>query len=381
MKETVSDYFELGPIRPPSEAYSLLLRVTRNCSWNRCKFCGLYKGQKFELRTVEEIKQEISAVKVIHDEMRELAEKSGYGGRVEEVAAMLYNNPPNDTYRNVALWLYTGGKNVFLQDANTLIMRTNDLVEVIKCMKETFPSVERITSYGRSKTAARKSPEELIALRGAGLSRLHIGLESGCDALLEYMEKGVTAADHIAGGKKVVASGISLSEYVVLGLGGRKYWRNHAMETAEVLNEIDPDFIRVRTLTINKGMPLYREVENGNFIRSTDEEILDEEKLFIEHLECGANFISDHITNLLQEIEGKLPGDKEKMLAVISRLESLDAGEKTNFIVGRRAGLYDCLDDLDDTRRHEVAERLVCRIGQGDKVDKKEIFGLMERFV
>jgi len=237
VKETMTDSFELGPIRPPSEAYSLLIRVTRNCPWNRCKFCRTYKGEKFELRSVEEVKQDIREAKSIYDEIKELSRKHGYGGRLEEVAGMAFNNAPNEAYRNVALWLYAGGKSAFLQDANTLIMRTNELVEVIRFLKETFPGINRITSYARSKTAAKKRLEELIELREVGLSRLHIGLESGYDPLLQFMDKGVTAADHIAGGRKVVESGISLSEYVVLGLGGKKMWREHAVQTAKVLDK------------------------------------------------------------------------------------------------------------------------------------------------
>ena len=257
------DSLELGPIRPPSEASSLLLRVTRNCSWNRCKFCHIYKGKRFELRPVADIKQDILTVKAIQDKLKEAALKAGYGGEVEAAAAAILNNPLSETHFNVALWLYHGGTSAFLQDANTLIMPTPDLVEVIKFLKETLPSITRITSYGRSKTAAKKKLSELKALHEAGLDRLHIGLESGYDPLLEYMDKGVTAADHIAGGKKIVASGISLSEYVLLGMGGKKMWREHATETARVLNEINADFIRVRTLTIKEGMPLYDEVKSG----------------------------------------------------------------------------------------------------------------------
>ena len=204
--------FGLGPIRPPSEAYSLLIRVTINCPWNRCKFCHIYKGKKFQLRSVEEIKQDITTAKAIQDKIKEISWKSGYGGSVEEVAGATLNNPPNEAFFNVALWLYAGGTSAFLQDANTLIMRTNELVEVIKFLKQTLPTITRVTSYGRSKTAAKKKLEELIQLQQAGLSRLHIGLESGYDPLLQYMDKGVTAADHIMGGRKIVESGISLCE-------------------------------------------------------------------------------------------------------------------------------------------------------------------------
>jgi len=373
---------ELGPIRPPSEAYSLLIRATINCPWNRCKFCHTYKGQKFQLRPVEEIKQDIKTAKLIQDKIKELSWKSGYGGRVREVAGMVLNNPPNQAFYNVALWLYAGGESVFLQDANSLIMRTNELAEVIRFLRETFPDVKRITSYARSKTAARKKLDELIELGGAGLSRLHIGLESGYDPLLQYMDKGITAAEHIKGGRNVVEAGISLSEYVILGLGGKEMWREHATQTARVLNEIAPDFIRARTLTINNGMPLYSEVENGNFIRATDEEILEEEKLLIEHLECHSNYVSDHISNLLQEIEGKLPQDKGKMLASIDRFQALPPEERANFRIGRRLGIYSHLDDLYDLPRHQAVEQVIHRISQGgNQVDDKTIYTLMEGFI
>jgi len=377
-----TDSFELGPIRPPSEASSLLLRVTRNCPWNRCKFCHVYKGKKFELRPVEEIKQEILSVKAIQDKLKEIARKSGYGERMEEVALAILNNPLNEAYFNVALWLYHGGDSAFLQDANTLIMRTPELVEVIKFLKQTLPTITRVTSYGRSKTASKKKLEELIELRKAGLSRLHIGLESGYDPLLKYMDKGVTAAEHVKGGKNIVKSGISLCEYVLLGLGGKKMWREHATETAKVLNQINSDFIRVRTLTVKAGMPLYEEVKKGNFIRATDEEIIEEEKLLIENLDCQSNFISDHITNLLQELEGRLPQDKEKMLATIAKFQSLSPEEKRNFKLGRRLGIYDGLDDLDNSLKHDGVERAIQKLQQdGKQVDEELICSLMERFI
>ena len=148
---------ELGPIRPPSEAYSLLIRATINCPWNRCKFCHTYKGEKFQLRSVEEIKQDIKTAKLIQDKIKELSWKSGYGGRVKEMAGMMLNNPPNEAFYNVALWLYAGGESVFLQDADSLIMRTNELAEVIRFLRGTFPDITRITSYARSKTAAKKN--------------------------------------------------------------------------------------------------------------------------------------------------------------------------------------------------------------------------------
>ncbi len=382
MTGTLTESFELGPIRPPSEAYSLLIRVTRNCPWNRCQFCPLYKGVKFQLRSVAEVKQDIRTARAIQDRIKELAWKSGCGDSVREFAAMVCHNPPNDAYRNVALWLYAGGKNAFLQDANTLIVKTGELVEVIRYLKETFPSISRITSYARSKTAAKKSVAELVELREAGLSRLHIGLESGYDPVLQFMDKGVTAADHIRGGRNVVASGISLCEYVILGAGGKRMWREHAVETARVLNEINADYIRFRTLTIQARMPLHNDVVSGAFVRATDEEVIEEEKRLIENLECHSRIVSDHMINLLQEVEGELPEDKEKMLAVISRFQALPPEERANFKLGRRLGIYNRLDDLNDARRHEEVRRVMDRLGgDGDGVSDELIFSLMERYI
>ncbi|MBN1176998.1 MAG: radical SAM protein [Dehalococcoidales bacterium] len=373
-----TESYELGPIRPPSEAYSLLIRVTRNCPWNRCKFCPIYKGSKFQLRTVDEVKQDIDVAKAIHDDIIELARKSG-GGDIRRTAAMVSNGAATDAARNVALWMYAGGKHAFLQDANTLIMKTPGLVEVIKYLKQTFPDIDRITSYARSKTASQRTVEELVELRKAGLSRIHMGVESGYDPVLEFMDKGVTAADHVKGGKNVVASGISLCSYVMPGAGGKKMWREHALETAKVLNEINPDFIRLRTLTIQPRMLLHEDVVSGDFIRLNDEEIVGEIRLLIENLDCSAEIVSDHMMNLLPEVEGKLPQDKDKILSIIARFQSLPPRERDNYKLGRRLGIYDKLDNLDDTYRRGEVEKVMTRIGK-DTLDDV-LYNLMERYV
>lgn len=376
----MTNSFELGPIRPPSEAYSLLIRVTINCPWNRCKFCSLYKGEKFQLRTVEDIKQDIRTARSFYDEIRGLSGNSGDGNR--GTAGTMVYNPFSDAYRNVALWAHAGGENAFLQDANTLIMKTEELVEVIRFLKETFPGIKRVTSYGRSKTVAKKRLAELVELHKAGLSRLHIGLETGYNPLLQYMDKGITATEHITAGRMVVESGISLSEYVILGLGGEKMWREHATETARVLNEINPAFIRLRTLAINHGMPLHDEIENSNFIRATDEQIVEEERLFIERLDCRTKLVSDHITNLLQEIEGTLPRDKGKMLACIDRFQALSPEEKANFKLGRRMGIYIKLDDLGNSSKQQLVEQLTNHLKRdNNREDDKAIHTLMEKFI
>ena len=339
--------FEQGPIRPPSEAKSLLIRVTRNCPWNKCTFCRTYKGEKFELRPVSEIKRDIQEAKDIADQVDYISWQSGCGGKVtEEVLNYIYSRY-DASYFHMACWLYYGGESVFLQDANSIILKTRDLLEIITFLKEKFPQVTRITTYGRSNTIAKKKVMELKELATAGLSRIHIGLETGHDPLLNYIQKGVTASEHVEAGKKVKEAGISLSEYVILGLGGRKMTREHAQDTANILNSINPDFIRLRTLAIREDMPLYQELASGAFQALTEEEMVREERLLIENLEgIESQLISDHALNLLEEVNGVLPQDKEKMLALIDTYLDFPEDVRANFTLGKRAMVYHSLNDL-----------------------------------
>jgi radical SAM superfamily enzyme YgiQ (UPF0313 family) len=378
--------FEQGPIRPPSEAYSLLLRVTRNCPWNRCEFCHVYKGQKFSLRTVEEVKRDIDLVQEIASQMKVLSWQHGFGGEITgPLANFILQNPQHypEGFRSVVLWLYTGGKNVFLQDGNNLILKTEDLAGILRYLKEAFPTIERITSYARAKTVSKKTVEELRDLYRAGLSRIHIGLETGYDPLLQNIKKGVMAQEHIDAGRKVKQSGISLSEYVIPGLGGKGMWKEHAIETAKVLNQINPDFIRVRTLKVLKSMPLFQKIEKGEFFPLSDDEIVVEERLLIEHLEGITSMLtSDHILNLLEEVEGKLPEEKTKMLARIDRYLELPADEKANFRLGRRAGVYRSIDDLSNPDLRGQVEKALRRIeSQRPGGFEDVISDLMETFL
>ncbi len=377
--------FEQGPIRPPSEARSLLIRVTRNCPWNRCEFCPVYKGAKFSRRTVEEIKADIDTVKEMVDLLKRTAWQSGFGGTIDRrlVEAVLQDESHSESFRSVALWLYYGGESAFLQDANSLVMKTLNLVEVVSYLKETFPGLKRITSYARSSTLARKSVEELRQLKDAGLNRIHVGLESGSDAVLSFVKKGVTAAQQIEGGRRVVDAGIELSEYVMPGLGGRRLSRDHALETARVLNAIDPDFIRIRSLALPAGTGLREKWERGDFERPTDEEMVRELRLFIEHLDGINTYLaSDHILNLLEELEGRLPEDKPYLLEVIDRYLDLPEDERLLFQLGRRLGLFRTLSDREEpglrARAIQLREKVVAQFG-GDL--EQAIRTLAERYI
>lgn len=341
--------FEQGPIRPPSEARSLPIRFTRNCPWNQCLFCRTYKKKKFSVRTVDEIKQDILTVAAIVDEIRGISEDCGSGGHVDnQVISRIFGTSGfSDSFRSVAMWMYYGTGACFLQDADNLIMERADLVEVLEFLRENLPGISRITSYSRSRTVIRKSVVSLEKIRKAGLNRVHIGLESGYDPLLKFIKKGVTADQHVEAGNKLRLAGIEVSEYVMPGLGGREMWREHAVETARVLNRINPHFIRLRSLRVLPSVPLYGRMKEGRFTVQTDDMVVEEIKLFLQNLDgITSTITSDHITNLLEEITGKLPGDREKMLDVIHKYQCLSDSERLIYRVGRRGGAYRSTDDL-----------------------------------
>ena len=383
----LGDYcFEQGPIRPPSEARSLLIRATRNCPWNKCAFCHTYRDTKFELRTVDEIKGDIKKARDIADRIKELSWKYGESGRISQnIVNLVYNNDEfyGDGFRSVAAWLYYGGESVFIQDANSIIMKTDDLVEVLSFIKAEFPSVSRITSYCRSKTAARKSVDEFKRLKEAGLSRIHIGMESGYDPLLKFIKKGVTAAEHIEGGRNIVEAGISLCEYVMPGLGGERWSNEHAEETAKVINKINPEYVRLRSLHVVGGTELYEMMQIGEFSPISDEDVLREIRKFIKTLGgIETTIISDHILNLLEELNGKLPEDKDTLLRIIDNYFTLSDEERLIYRVGRRIGLYGRLADLADTGPYNRVKSMIDRYKAQDYDQlNNDLLKIMNRYI
>lgn len=358
--------FNLGPIRPPSEAFSLLIRATMNCPWNRCKFCTNYRNTSFSLRPVEDVMRDIDNARAVREMIINIAHDSGQPEKVREVAASICNQPGyNGGIHNVALWMWAGEKSAFLQDANSLIMKTPNLVEVVSYLKETFPQLERITTYARSKTARQKPLEDLIRIQQAGLDRVHIGMESGSDRVLEFVEKGTTARDHIDGGLKIKEAGMELSEYIIPGLGGSAMSQDHVEGTADALNSIDPHFIRLRTLSVHRKSRLRQDVESGTFELTSDDEVVAEIGSLISKLEVTGEFKSDHMNNLLPEIEGKFPEAKETSLAVIERYLSMPEQERVNYRLGRRAGYYERLADMQDPSRRERVDEIITTV-EGD---------------
>ena len=269
--------YDFPPFRPPSEANSLLLRVTRGCPWNRCAFCPMYKHIKFEKRQVQAVKRDIDTAKEFT------------GGNVETV---------------------------FIADSDSLVIKTDEICQILSHLHATFPSLTRVTSYARAQTLKRKSVEGLRKIRSAGLTRLHIGLETGSAQLLDRINKGAGPETMIRGCAKAREAGFEVSLYVLVGIGGESGWQEHAVETAKVLNQINPDFIRVRTLTPQPGTPVFQWWNEGSFEMPSPETILKEQKTLIEGLSVTSEYLSDHVSNYAP-INGSLPAEKAEMISMI----------------------------------------------------------------
>jgi radical SAM superfamily enzyme YgiQ (UPF0313 family) len=240
----------------------------------------MYKTMKFERRDLEEVLEDISMA-------REL-----YSDRVQTV---------------------------FIGDSNSLVLKADELVKILNALYSSFPHVERVTSYARARTIAKKPIEDLRKIYEAGLNRLHVGLETGDRELLKEIEKGATPEEMIEAGKKAKQAGFEYSLYVLLGIGGEEKWERHAKGTAEVLNQIDPHFIRVRTFIPQPNSSLYDAMEEGRFQPALPETILKETRLLLKELEVTSQFMSDHISNLVP-LHGKLPEEKGKMIQLIDEV-------------------------------------------------------------
>lgn len=276
--------YDYPPYRPPSEAQSLLLRITRGCPWNRCTFCSMYKDVRFEKRPLKEIIQDI------------------------ETAYRIYGSQP---------------RSIFIGDSNSLVLAPRLFEKILRELYRHFPSVERVTSYARARTLCDKSIDDLRLIREAGLTRLHIGLETGDPQLLKEIRKGATPEQMVKGAAKAKEAGFEVSLYVLAGAGGETGWRQHAEGTANVLNKVDPHFIRIRTYVPAPHTPLWDRIQEGSFELASPETVFRKQSRLIQRLEVSSQYLSDHISNYAP-VYGKLPEDRAEMLRTIeSALEIL----------------------------------------------------------
>jgi len=383
--KTIEPYkgFEQGPIRPPSEAESLLVRVSRNCSWNRCTFCGLYKGTKFSLRPVEQVLRDIDTVRFYVDKIQSVQIS---GGAVSP--RDLNNFVPDDGQSDLQAlhaarsFVASGMESIFIQDGNSLVIKPKDFIRILRHLKESFPQVKRVTSYARSHTIARISDENLSAMAEAGLNRIHIGMESGSDQVLLKVKKGVDKATQILAGQKVKRAGIELSEYFMPGLGGKKLSEENGRETADAINQINPDFIRLRTLALPHAAPLTAQFEAGDFDKMGEVDTARELLHFLENLDGITSTIrSDHVLNLFVEVDGVLPDDKEKMMQPIREFLELDPSEQMLFCVGRRSHRMSRFSDLKNPVQRGYAHQICQEAGVTVENFDSVIDSIMQRFI
>ncbi len=260
--------------RPPSEAKSLILQVTLGCSNNECAFCEMYKTKKFTVRKFEEIKEEIKKVAQLQIPIQK----------------------------------------VFLADGDAFVLSPKRLIQICNEVTANFPSVRRISAYALPSNINKKSVEELRQLKSAGLELLYVGIESGDNTVLENVSKGETYQSTKEAMLKLKQAGIKASVMVLIGLGGKHLTQQHALNSAKVLNETQPEFASTLVLSFPYGVEKYNAEYKGEFIELSKRELLKELQLFIENLELEDTvFRSDHASNYLV-LKGRLGRDKEQLL-------------------------------------------------------------------
>ena len=272
--------------RPPSEAESLLIQATIGCPHNQCTFCGMYRNTKFRIRSVSDIKEDLQTA------------RNYYGENVQSI---------------------------FFPDGNTILMKTDQLVEILNYAQEVFPYLKRMTVYGSARYLQLKSSKEFLRLKEAGLTRIHSGMESGDDEVLRRIKKGFTASEMIEEGLKVRGAGIELSEYILIGIGGRERTQEHAIESARVLNAFTPDFVRLRTYVPWRGTPLFEDHQQGKFHLLSPHEALKETHLLVSNLEGPFKLLSDHVSNYAW-VHGTIPEDKPELLETLEQLLTIPEG-------------------------------------------------------
>ncbi len=336
--KTSEVFFEQGPIRPPSEAMSLLVRVARNCPWNRCAFCPVYKHDRYSRRTVDEVLGDIDAM------ARRLGDRF---------------------------------KTVFLQDADPLSMGAGHLVRVVTAVREKFPAVTRVTTYARSRTLSRMSLQDLRRIRSAGLNRLHVGLESGSREVLEQVKKGVSPQQQVRGCQDAKEAGFDLCVYVMPGLGGKAFSSSHARETANVIRKISPDFVRLRSTAVIPGTPLHEMTERGDFLPLGEIPMVAEIRQLLEDLEAvDLRMESDHVLNLLMEIRGTLPRDRTRLLEICDDFLGAKQEDQLRFILARRLGWMGRFESRNQISLPQELESWLQRVQQGQE-DPDAVFHLL----
>ncbi|NLY08755.1 MAG: B12-binding domain-containing radical SAM protein [Tissierellia bacterium] len=277
-------FYEGRVYRPPSEARSLIIQATVGCSHNGCTFCSMYKGEPFKIKPYNRIMEDMQTARE----------------------------------------LYTHVEKMFLADGDCMMMPAEDLKKILDLAKIVFPELKQISTYGTTKSILKKSKEELLMLKEHGLDMIYLGVESGSAKVLEHVKKGVTPDEIIKSGRMVREAGIKLSVTFISGLGSDILSHEHAVESARVINDMQPDYIGLLTLLLEPHAPLYKEVQDGSFHYLEPHEVLLETKTMVENIDVPHGvFRSNHASNYVP-LRGTFPDDKERILRDIEKGLSID---------------------------------------------------------
>ncbi len=430
------DYsIEPGPMGAIGEYEALMLRVNRNCPWNRCLFCPVYKGSRFGTRSAEELKRDIDAVRRTRDLLHSTSSELGLGGRLRadvlrevvarnptiygglayggaasagatadgagydgaapdggaEVSAALEQRLAVNCLGRVANWLACGAERVFLQDADALAMKVEDLAAVLRYLKEAFPSIRTITCYARTKSASRRSVQELAELKNAGLTWCFAGIESGSDAVLDYVKKGVTKKEHIEGGRKLQDAGIQMAAFVMPGLSGHQPGSGpqHIDETLDVLNGIAPAEVRVRSLTILEYALLYEKYRSGEFSAPTEDQLVEEIIQLLEGIGFDCTIETLQMTNPVVNIKGPISDMRPQALQRLKWFQRLSPTERAVFGLRRyvEGGYLGCVEALGmkdaklEALLDEAESSIVQNSPEAAVKTERAIFGMKSKIV
>ena len=351
--------FEQGPIRPPSEAKSLFLRINRNCAWNRCAFCPVYQKEAFSLRPPAEVVADIRMLAECGKMIR-AAEKDGplLWDRLYPLQVAHPEMSPL-AFSNMYRWM--GGKTgrMFLQDASVFSTPFHDLAQILQEMKGLLAPSE-ITAYAHARDVLQYNINELREIRALGLGQVHMGIESGHEKVLLEQKKGATRAEMIEAVRRCKDAGIRVCVYIMPGLGGVPLMEENARDTASAVEEMAPDMVRLRTFQLLPGTKIWDVYESGEFAPLGQIDTIREIALFLRSLDdVKTTIVSDHTVNILETIAGTWPKDREAIQKEVETFLQWDIDTQTAFIIGKRAGIVRYLKDLDRPKRKEKIDTLM----------------------
>ncbi len=266
--------------RPPAEANSIILQITHGCKWNKCHFCEMYSTKQFQLRSIAEIKKDIDYLAIHHKQT----------------------------------------KRIFLGDGDAFSIGFDKLLSILEYVKQKLLQLNRISAYASAKEVMGYSEEELSTIKSSGLTLLYVGIESGDDTTLKLMQKGINSRNQLISLLKAKQSGFRLSVMILNGLGGKKYSNQHAINSAKLLNELQPELLSFLTVSYPLGFDHFKQKLNEDFEALSPLELAKEVHLLISNLKLSNTvFRSDHVSNLMP-LKGGLNRDKNRLLTELNQL-------------------------------------------------------------